>query len=222
MAQNTKSLVRLWAHDIILAQQIHYACPVSLVFHDLTGANVPTNAPSPRLTPQKKNRSKVDGARASPTNTLQWLLRTCSAICCPSDETQCDPQTIIKWCRHALSLLLNEGNSTEKPLVCWHWLAKLFSTSSLSVLFASRRKQPGRPLLPPAQAAQEFQLCSHAGTRAKNAAYFESGKTPCGGDEVHMAPFLLCPPSPAQPAAAAGIAAMGSGRCTALRSPIIP
>lgn len=87
---------------------------------------------------------------------------------------------------------------------------------------ASHRKQPGRPLLPPAQAAQEFQLCSHAGTRAKNAAYFESGKTPCGGDEVHMAPFLLCPPSPAQPAAAAGIAAMGSGRCTALRSPIIP
>lgn len=96
MAQNTKSLVRLWAHDIILAQQIHYACPVSLVFHDLTGANMPTNAPSPRLIPQKKNRSKVDGTRAPPTNTLQWLSRTRSAICCPSDEIQRDPQTIIK------------------------------------------------------------------------------------------------------------------------------
>lgn len=49
MAQTTKSLLRRQAHDIILAQQIHYAC---LVFHDLTGINTPTITPKSQPRPQ--------------------------------------------------------------------------------------------------------------------------------------------------------------------------
>lgn len=49
MAQTTKSLVRRRAHDITLAQQIHSAC---LVFHDLTGTNIPMITPSPSLDPK--------------------------------------------------------------------------------------------------------------------------------------------------------------------------
>lgn len=49
MAQTTKSLVRRQAHDITLAQHIHYAC---LLFHDLTGTNTPTITPSPSLDPK--------------------------------------------------------------------------------------------------------------------------------------------------------------------------
>lgn len=54
MAQNAKSLVRLQAHDITLAQQIHCACPVPPLFHDLTAANAPTNAPSPGPVPTER------------------------------------------------------------------------------------------------------------------------------------------------------------------------
>lgn len=49
MAQTTKSLVRRQAHDITLAQHIHYAC---LVFHNLTGTNTPTITPIPSLDPK--------------------------------------------------------------------------------------------------------------------------------------------------------------------------
>ena len=80
MAQNTKSLVRRQAHDIILAQQIHYACPVSLVFHDLTGANTPTIAPSPRLEPKKTTGAKRMENVYSHQPRLQWLKKALNKV----------------------------------------------------------------------------------------------------------------------------------------------
>lgn len=80
MAQNTKSLVRRQAHDIILAQQIHYACPISLVFHDLTSTNMPTIAPNPRLDPKKRIGAKRMENVYSHQPVLQWLKKALNKL----------------------------------------------------------------------------------------------------------------------------------------------
>lgn len=151
MAQNTKPLVRRQAHDITLAQQIHCACPVSLVFHDLSGANMPTIAPSPRLDPPKKEQERsgwricippATAAMAQEGTQQSAVLITRSSD--PAKQIICSNRTYVPAPLVLDFLLPHETGGTCCPSLCSWWTSSTEESQGfLSLTCWTQEKKPG-------------------------------------------------------------------------------
>lgn len=83
--QNTKSLVRCQAHDIILAQQIHFACPSPWYFMISLALICQLSPQGPDQTP-KKEQPQSGWSMCTPTKCCCNGSGTHSTNCCPENE----------------------------------------------------------------------------------------------------------------------------------------
>lgn len=83
--QNTKSLVRCQAHDIILAQQIDFACPSPWYFMISPVLICQLSPQAPSQTP-KKDQAQSGWSTCTPTSRCCNGLERHSTNCCPENK----------------------------------------------------------------------------------------------------------------------------------------